>query len=1106
MKFQKIILVLFCSFFTLQVFSNKDQFERYSIKQGLSSNTINCITQDKNGYIWIGTNNGLNRFDGHQFLIYRNDPDDKNSLSDNFITCLLEENNYLWIGTKNGGLNKLNLTTNEFTNYNNFLKSDTVNISVNTVFDIKLDSENNLWLVLDGYFNKFNPKTEKFTNIFPENLYHHWGPKKLCFWDDEHFYIASWRSGLIFYNYKTNNIEKIYSEELNNFPDNTINYLYKTDNNTLIVCTWNKGVFEFDPTKNLLKKINLDKNDIPLKINEIIQDKNDNYWYATETNGLFFYSSKTKNFTNIQSQINNYNTIPNNRIRCLFFDYNENLWVGTLNGIAQYNSKKNKVQYYSSSIKDEKGLKNNLISKIIEDNENNIYIGTWGGGLYSFDIEKGEFNQLFKHNEDLNYVTDLLIDFNNTLWISAKGGQIFSYQANNKQLQKQLIQLDNKQNYQLFLDNDYNLWLNHELGETKVFQINKNQLIPKNNLQQIIDSHKILTNTKKNKILQIKGNYWFATSTAGIAFLNPNQNYILTFNTKSKEKLSSWRIENMLYDHNGSIWAISPENNINKININTYTVKQYNAIANCMHLTSDGELWFGTKSGLKLYDAKKDTFITYDEKDGLADNEIFFIRSDKIGFLWLGTNKGLSRFSPITKEFLNLNESDGIKEYTFSNKKTLTTSKGILLSATENGLNVLFPEKVIMNKKQPNLSFTALYINNQLINPNTSINNHIPLKEAISNTKEIKLTQKDYIFTIYFSSLDFIAPEKNQYAYKLDGFNNEWIHTNQNFASFTNIPSGRYTLLVNGSNNDGVWSTEPISIDIYIKPPFWGSWTFIALAIISIIFLLISYYYYRINRINSINETLNNKVKEKTLELQIQKEELKKINHTKDKLFSLIAHDLKNPFNAITGFGNLLLEYFDKYTDEKKIELIKYMTLASENANELLDNLLQWSRASINKLQYTPELFDINTLINDAINIIRLSAKNKQINIKHQNNEEVLVVADRNMINTVLRNLITNGIKFTPNGGEIIINHYTENQKLHIEITDNGIGMSQDTIDKLFKFEDHFTTYGTDGEKGTGIGLILCKEFINKHHGEIFIDSVPEKGTKFTIVLPWLNK
>jgi signal transduction histidine kinase len=391
----------------------------------------------------------------------------------------------------------------------------------------------------------------------------------------------------------------------------------------------------------------------------------------------------------------------------------------------------------------------------------------------------------------------------------------------------------------------------------------------------------------------------------------------------------------------------------------------------------------------------------------------------------------------------------------------------------------------------------------------------------MSEINEITFKHNDNAFTIGFSALSFYQSNKNTYAYKLTGYNDDWVLLGPTHElTFNSLEAGSYILQIVATNNDGLWSDKPLVLKIIIKPPIWETWWFILIVFITFSILVIGYVFFRINEAKKINKYLTQQVEERTkeinyqkLEIEIQKKnlentnvELQKVNSTKDKFFSIIAHDLKSPFNAILGFSRLLNEEYSSLSDENRRAFAGNIKDASEATYRLLENLLEWSRMQANKIEFKPEVIDIGNIVLETFSLLHSSAEAKNIRLSSSVMFNTTAFADENMIKTVVRNLVSNAIKFTQTDGEVKISVSENNDYKEMSISDNGVGISENDFKVLFHVDVSLKNRGTANESGTGLGLIICKEFIERNGGTITVKSMIGIGSTFLFTLPKSDK
>ncbi len=528
-----------------------------------------------------------------------------------------------------------------------------------------------------------------------------------------------------------------------------------------------------------------------------------------------------------------------------------------------------------------------------------------------------------------------------------------------------------------------------------------------------------------------------------------------------------------------------------------------------------GNLWVGTNTkGMFRCDEQGNIINTYDNTNGLPNNRIHAITEDNQGNLWISTNSGISRFERSAGRFRNYTKEDGLQGDQFYQQSFLKTRQGEIYFGGYNGFNSFNPDSMQDNRFIPPVYITDFMIFNKPVKyaePGSQFPRHI------SEEKEITLNWKQSVFSFSFAAINYNHPQKNQYKYIMEGFETEWNSTDasRRYVTYTNLDPGTYYFKVKASNNDGIWNENETSLRIIILPPWWATWWFRLIGFSVVACSLAFFYHSRMNRLKNQKILLEELVAKKTSEL-IQKQEMilmqdenlkinnKKLtilNATKDKFFSIIAHDLKNPFNSILGFSELLVEEFKELTEEKKLEYAGIIHDSSFRIYLLLENLLEWAGTQTGNIRFQPEVLDLNEVIETNYALISNRFDEKGIRFIKDLPDAANVFADYNMVSTVVRNLMGNALKFTENG-EIKARATETGDYLTVSISDSGIGIPSKMLAGIFEIDHKKSTNGTRGEKGSGLGLLICKEFVLKNGGEIFVTSEEGKGTTFTFTLP----
>jgi len=1126
--------------------NRKLEFEHLTTKDGLSQSTVSCILQDSKGFMWFGTQDGLNKYDGYTFTIYQHDPDNPESITSSVIFEITEDSRgNLWIGTENG-LDLFDRANNRFIHYQTNTNDQSILIG-NDIRAIYEDSRNNLWLgTMGGGLILFDRENEKFIRY----QHNESDPNSLSsndinsvFEDSrKNLWIGSMQGDLDLFNRENEVFQQYY---YNRKTGNSVLNIAGDRNGYLWVCTYRNGLYKLNYTNNgefeFIEYLH-DDNDVNSissnAIFKVFEDSQGRFWVGTENEGLNLFDRENNRFIHYRIDPSIDNGLNNNSIWSINEDNAGNLWLGTyaggLNMIPRYGRNFNN---YKSNPLDMNSLSHNSVTCFFEDSKNNLWIGTDGGGLNLFNRERGTFTHYDRENSNIssNAVLSVLEDSRGNLWIGTWEGGL-----------------------NLF-DREHRNFIQYT---------NENSGLASNTIYSILEDK--------------RGVLWVATFFGGLNYYDRNSNTFISY-TSENNNLSDSYIKVVTEDPYGNLWMggslglnlFTPESKMFYL----YTSDEADdksispgAISSIL-CASDSVLWIGTTGGLNKFDRKNQSFIQYHVRDGLPNDVIKGIREDEEGNLWLSTNKGLSRLNPETGIFTNFDISDGLQGNEFYQCSHYKSKSGELFFGGVNGFTSFYPNNLIDNTYIPPVIITDFLIFSKPV----GIGGDSPLKAHISEVEEIRLSYRHSVFSFEFAALNYIASRKNQYAYKLDGFDQDWNYIGtKHTATYTNIDPGRYIFRVKGSNNNGIWNEEGVSVKLLIIPPFWQTWWFRTISISFIILSLSFIYYLRVTQVsrrniilakqvevrtkeineqnlilvnqaeelNSTNtllkerqqqieertkeineqnlilvnrtEELNStntlleerqkQIQEQTDELKTQRDQLSELNSVKDKLFSIIAHDLRSPFNTLKGFVDLILSRYENYNDQERKEMLGIISASTDNVYNLIDNLLSWARAQRGAIHFNPKTNNIVDLLNDNIVLIGNQAAAKNIKIEFTSySKDIPIMIDKQMINIIIRNLLTNAIKFTHKDGKIVLNCTRENHSVIISVQDDGIGISEENKEKLFRNDLHFSSQGTNNETGSGLGLLLCKELIEKHNGKIWVESELNKGTTFFFNLPGIN-
>ncbi len=971
----KALLISFIVNFTLNIKVNAQRdnihFERISTEQGLSQVSINCILQDKQGFMWFGSEDGLNKYDGYRIIIYRHDPEDSLSISNNAISSLFEDaEGILWIGTKGGGLNKFDRQTNIFKRYTHDVDKPN-SLSSNTVTVVYEDVAGNLWVGTKHGLNKLvnssniplvndksgnlNQKIESFIrfNHQEDNQSSISNDAVLSIFEDTggNLWVGT-ENGLNVFDRKTNKFIRDFRKSGNSksLSNNFVSSIYQDSFGNLWIGTkngLNKLVSNAKQSIDLkaitfINYKNIPNNNLSLSSNDvsvIFQDADGKLWIGTE-DGLNLFDYKTNNFTKYKKHNEDINSLGHNSVLSIYEDKGAILWIGTLGGgVNKFDRKMKAFVHYRHRENDSKSLNYNSVRTIYEDAARNIWVGN-RHGLNRFDHKTETFN-LYQHNQDNsmslsnNYVRTIFQDSKGSLWLGTNFGlnKLISFT-----LGQGLYNGKNSAAFYHFLhqDNDKKSLSNNFITSIYEDQTNKlwvgtrkglNKLVIKKNNEMSLgdtvvsekysytfinyfnepDNPNSLSNDNINKIYQDKrGNLWIGTNGGGIDKL------VIQKEGKTLNNISFIHYQNQKNKHNS-------------LSNNTIL---------CFHEDADGNLWIGTNRGLNKLspteaekkDEKKAIFKTFTEKDGLYNNVVYGILEDDKNNLWISTNMGISKFNIKNSSFTNYDRQDGLQENEFNGSAYFKDRSGRMYFGGINGLNIFYPDNIKPNTYIPPVIITDFLLFNKSVEVSGITSDKFKLKQHINFTKEITLKHTDYIFAFEFSALNYRQSKKNQYKYKLEGLDKDWIETDykNRRATYTNLPHGEYTFRVIASNDDDYWNEEGASIKITILPPFWKTWWFRSMIIIFVISSLVGFYLLRIKSIKKRNKELEKQVEERTINLSeanmqleekqadletkqeeiiSQKEAIEQQNKELEKL-SLVAGETENAVIIMDAEGN----------------------------------------------------------------------------------------------------------------------------------------------------------------------------------------------------------
>ncbi|MBN2485248.1 MAG: hypothetical protein JXB34_04690 [Bacteroidales bacterium] len=1072
-----ILFLVSCMIFTAKLGAQSKKFFHLTSVEGLSQNTVYSFCQDYRGFMWIGTRDGLNKYDGYNITVYRNDPNDSCSISNSFIRVIFSDSkNRLWIGTSDGGLNLYNFEKNNFTRYFRNGKAQN-NIPGNNISAIQEDKHGNLWIgTIDAGVFMFNPErnlvksyqqSDSTANSISGNAI-----RALKIDSAGYVWLGFWSpDGLNRLDPATGEIVK-YNTHNSGITSDFVREIHIDSQNMLWLGTDGGGLNTFDPVTGkvqIFKAINNSKNSISHNVvSRIIEGFDDEIWIGTENGGLNIYNRGTGSFSNYINLPTDFLSLSNNSVYALYKGENA-IWVGTYSGgVDVYFRENNLFRHFKYNILDENSLSHNSVLCFTEDNAGNLWIGTDGGGLNKFDPKTNKFSH-FRHCPNQytitsDFIVSLLYTTDRKIWIGTWGGGLSLF------------------------DPDKNTFRN----------------IFKHYPEEIRRKYKNCWTLAEDS----QGLIWVGTYYGGLVALDKKGSIVHRFESGSDDKgLLQNDIAFITFDRdNNCLWIGTDANGLNRLNLDNFSFTQYrhninnpNSLVNnnilCLFTDSRGFLWIGTNNGLSRLNKASGSFVNYTTENGFASDFITAIEEDSEGNLWISTKKGLSRLNLQSGKVQNFDISQGLQDYEFNRGASFADKNGQMFFGGIKGFNVFNPKEISEVTVNPPVFLTGFFIHNT---PCSEHNINVHPNEL----KEVKLKHTQNYLTFEYASLAFSLSNKIEYYYKLSGVDSDWVSARKKrSATYTHIPPGTYEFWVRTIYDNQL--QEPVKlISVTIVPPFWLTLPFMLTVMVAISFIIVYTVKYRERKLLRDKQNLEAIVKERTESIEKQKTELESLNKTKDKLFSIIAHDLRNPFNILLGFTELMYDRIGSWNNAKIAETIGLINASAQRIYNLLENLLAWARSQNSTIVFKPAKLKLLSVVTDNLDLFSTMLAAKKINLHCTIDNEFEIYADIDMLNTIIRNLISNAIKFSDINGLISISAYTSNIASILEVSDNGVGIPEEKAGSIFgnAFE---STVGTDNEKGTGLGLYICHEFMDKHQGKIYYNSLPKQGTTFILEFPF---
>jgi ligand-binding sensor domain-containing protein/signal transduction histidine kinase len=1098
---------------TLSVITGNDiRFTALTSEDGLSSGNVFGIMQDTQGFLWFATGDGLSRYDGYSFRIYRFERNNANSLSNNSMVAVCRgSGNVLWLATTGGGVDRFDPASETFTHYHHETgNQNTLSGNHISKYGLHEDRQGILWI---GTVDNGLDRLDLVSGIFTHYRHDPYNNNSLS----------------------SNNIESIYQDS----------------GGIMWIGTLDAGLNRLDPASGRITRYLPDPSDshtLPnADVHGMYEDRGGTFWVGTEK-GFGTLDRSTGRFTRYTIAPDRPDAASLNAITRFYEDAAGNLWLGTGGaGVLKFDRQQQRVVQYKNDPANPHNLRNNFVSSFLEDPSGTLWIGTLGGGANMFSTRQPKFAH-YKHEANNsncvadNFILSIFEDHTGIVWIGndrtlnrwdrlSNTWQVYRNDPANP------ASISNGSVTATQEDPDGTLWfgtffggLNRfdpKTGQFHAYRFNSN------------DPHSLSDDIVRSLYIDSKGVLWVGGWNNGLNRFNRITGTFRRYQHDPDDpaSLGGGSVTDIYEDRSKTLWVATEGGGLNRFNPATEKFERFqnnpqnlkslpdNAVR-VLYEDRSGLFWVGTTGGLCVFDRTNGTCTIFTVKEGLPNNTIEGILEDEYGNLWISTNNGLSRFDPKTKTFRNYDVVDGLQSNEFNTFTAFCKSHrtGDMYFGGINGFNVFNPSQVKDNPFLPPVVLTDF----RLFNRSVPVGGKSILKKTINEINELTLPYNQNSITFEFSALIYLAPEKNQYRYKLGGFDKDWYHTDgkERLAVYTNLPAGSYVFRVLGSNQDGVWNKEGKSIKIIITPPWWKTWWFKSIIVLVLLALAYSVHLLRVISIKKYNRKLEQEVTERTEQLDVANEELivtnEELEATNESLITVnkeletankelevankeleafsysVSHDLRAPLRHIEGFSQILSDNYQNKIDDQGKSYIQRIQGSAIHMSQLIEDMLNLSRISRSEMM----IQDVNlgAIAKEIADNLRENQPGRMVNFSICN--ELPVRGDGRLLHIVLENLIGNAWKYTSKhpSANIEVGFKKQDNTTIYYVRDDGAGFDMNYAQKLFGVFQRL--HRVEEFEGTGIGLATVQRIIHRHGGKVWAESEVEKGATFYFTLP----
>ncbi len=1075
--------------FVINAQQTKTIFDQYTIRDGLSHNTVNCIVQDSLGFMWFGTMDGLCRFDGSKFKVYKSIPDETNSICHNLVKSIsLDQKGNLWIGTANG-LSYFDIASNQFLH---FYSQDSSNLSFNNIEMVYCDRRGEIWVATQGGgLNKYNDKSKKFEQFRA-------GDEPGSLSNDNVHWIFEDNKGVMWFGTEGGGLNRL------NNTNSKISFDY----------------FQFEPEDGNYQALSC--------VRSIEQDYEGNIWVGTWGGGAGVLDQELGIFKYYRQEKEAGEGISDSRVISMLAASNNELWFGTEDGgLNRFRFEDESFEKIKMERMSPFGLKSNNIRAIFEDRSQRIWLGTLGAGVFSFGLGESTFSILPIKDDNFidvdNQDVYAILGNEEALWVGTNGGGLYQAILPNNLTQAtpfsdeitfRNIELGSEIVHALSFDNWGRLWAGTLGGGLSLIEFKSNSTKP--NITNFTINNPAHNSISYNDIRSLytdkRGDLWIGTAGGGLDKLvvaKRGEYYFehYTHDITNNSSLSNNDIRAITEDNLGNIWVGTAFglNKLSKPYRNTkferfYSIPEVSSTLsgnwiNSLFVDGEGVLWIGTDAGLNRLNTKTNEIKVYTENDGLVNNVVKAISGDALGNLWITSVNGISMFSITNGTFYNFYESDGLLSNEFNTNAVLLNSTHQIFIGGTQGVNFFTPQKVLQHNQINALHITDFKLFNQSVKVGEQIRGRVLLEKDISLQKELDLKYNENSFSFEFAALNYSNAEKISYQYKLTGFDRNWQKTGavQRFATYTNLGGGNYTFTVRAITGVPGDKVHLSTIKLHIDYPYWLRWW----AFLIYSFALGSFIYF-VRRYNKNKARFREDLRIANMERDKDRE----LNNLKQRFFMNISHELKTPLTLILGPLETL-QQGNELPDKHK----SLLTLVKRNAeilSRLITQMVDFNKQERGVLKLQVEKIDIVSFVKSVMYSFQEEAHRKEISFELSAEFKSLPAwIDIEKMEKVMFNLLSNAFKYTPNKGEICIAILKEvglDEKLVIKVEDSGKGINSSQHQQIFK--RFYQVNSDDSETGTGIGLSLVKEMVELHHGKITVFSEEGKGCRFVVEIP----